>query len=425
MIKCLLVAACFCAASGDEIGDMMSELETVLSDTATVHTEQRQEDQDIQDETAKFLAGAEDKVAAVVDQTLMGAAEEDLANKQAEDPLLADPLLSLEEEEAEIGTAEGEQVAGDIASIHDWKKAAENAPVPLFDPSLFKDDSVAAMDLNDDGLLERKELESHIMKMIRKAHKEEFERQKVLNQDQVNDIIKLMDVDKDGKLSMEELFSKTTQTAKEKIADERMFNFADTDKDHKLDAGEMFLLALPQYSGDRVAWFKFKAKDHMEEMDTNGDKFVTWPEMEESLNKYEMDESERVIARFKKNFALSDKDPKDDKLDEEEMALLVQRLENEDITLVEDLIKMADDNGDGKLSLNEIIKNVKELKGRMSLFMAAGDLLYVNPTGQGSRNAEELHHSYDKMLSSENQDKRDKVTHARFGKKSLRGAGEN
>ena len=38
----------------------------------------------VQNETATFLAGTKDKVAAAVDQTLVGAAEEKLADKQAE-----------------------------------------------------------------------------------------------------------------------------------------------------------------------------------------------------------------------------------------------------------------------------------------------------------------------------------------------------
>ena len=94
-----------------------------------------------------------------------------------------------------------------------------------------------------------------------------------------------------------------------------------------------------------------------------------------------MDDADKVIKRFKKNFdkadvsygpiTETDKDgKKDHKLDEKEMTLMVQRMENEDMeTVVEELIKKADDNKDGKLSLNEIIKNVKALKGRMQLFM--------------------------------------------------------
>jgi len=419
MIKSLVVLVCVSFVHAGDVNGLISEVQNMLKGVDATRLAQKKEENDVQTETATFLKGTTDKVAAAVDQTLMGAAEERLSDKQSEDPLLADPLLSLEEEEEEEGDAKGKQLAGDLAGLQTWKRAVESA-VPLFDPALFKDDSVAAMDKNDDGLLDKNELIGHILKMIRKAHKEEFERQKSLNADQVTDIIQLMDENGDGKLSMDELFSKTTQTEKEKIADERMFNFADTDKDHRLDAGEMFLLALPQYSGDRVGWYKFKAQDHMEEMDADGDKLVSWKEMENVLKSYEMDDADKVIKRFKKNFdkadvsygpiTETDKDgKKDHKLDEKEMTLMVQRMENEDMeTVVEELIKKADDNKDGKLSLNEIIKNVKALKGRMQLFMATSDLLYVNP--KVSAKSEGLH-SVEHMLSSEKESERDRFLH--------------
>lgn len=385
----------------------------MLKDVDASKAEKRKEDKMVQNETATFLAGTKDKVAAAVDQTLVGAAEEKLADKQAEDPLLADPLLSLEEEEEEDGSEEAKEVASDISSLKTWEKALDST-VPLFDPSLFKDDSVAAMDSNDDGLLDKEELMSHILKLIRQAHQEEFERQKSLNQDQVNDIIKLMDEDGDGKLSMQELFSKTTQTEKEKIADERMFNFADgggkgNKKDGKLDGDEMFLLALPQYSGDRDGWYKFKAQDHMEEMDENGDKFVTWQEMENVLKSYEMEDAENVIKRFKGNFDISDENS-DGKLDEKEMATMVENMENEDMAVVVDgLIAKADDNKDGKLSLDEIIKNVKKLKGRMRLFMATADLLYIHPKQKdGALLGKRHHHSPNALLGTAQQANRDR-----------------
>jgi len=410
MLRCLVALAVLSVAHTAEkvegVKELMGDVSKMLKEVSDTHKEQKKEENALQNETATFLAGTTDKVAAAVDQTLMGAAEEKLADKQAEDPLLADPLLSLEEEEEEEGTDKSKAVAGDLASLQTWKRAMESA-VPLFDPGLFKDDSVAAMDKNDDGLLDENELISHILKLIRQAHKEEFERQKALNKDQVDDIIKLMDEDGDGHLSMDELFSKTTQTEKEKVADKRMFNFADSNHDSKLDAGEMFLLALPQYSGDRIGWYKFKAQDHMEEMDENNDKMVSWEEMEKVLKSYEMDDADKTIERFHRNFkaSLTNTDQKaDQKLDEHEMTLMVQRMENEDMqVVVHDLISKADDNKDGKLSLNEIIKNVKALKGRMQLFMATSDLLYVNPKVKPLPTM----HTVEHMLGAASQGERD------------------
>ena len=86
------------------------------------------------------------------------------------------------------------------------------------------------------------------------AHREEFNRQRKLNKEGVEEIIEQMDENGDGLLSQEELFSRTTQTDQEKTADERMFNFADGEfgkKDGQLDADELFVLALPQYTTNR------------------------------------------------------------------------------------------------------------------------------------------------------------------------------
>ena len=56
----------------------------MLKDVDASKAEKRKEDKMVQNETATFLAGTKDKVAAAVDQTLVGAAEEKLADKQAE-----------------------------------------------------------------------------------------------------------------------------------------------------------------------------------------------------------------------------------------------------------------------------------------------------------------------------------------------------
>ena len=69
-----------------------------------------------------------------------------------------------------------------------------------------------------------------------------------------------------------------TQTAAQKRSDDRMFNFADHNKDGKLDADEVFMMALPQYWPNKQEWYDFKAGDHMDTMDLNQDGFVDWKE---------------------------------------------------------------------------------------------------------------------------------------------------
>jgi hypothetical protein len=60
------------------------ELAKMLKEVNASRSASKAEEKVVQNETATFLAGSTDKVAAAVDQTLVGAAEEKLADKQAE-----------------------------------------------------------------------------------------------------------------------------------------------------------------------------------------------------------------------------------------------------------------------------------------------------------------------------------------------------
>lgn len=67
----------------------------------------------------------------------MGAVEEKLADKQMEDPLLAEPLLTLEEEEEEEGTDESAKLEAEFKQLQASVKETELEKVPLYDPHLF------------------------------------------------------------------------------------------------------------------------------------------------------------------------------------------------------------------------------------------------------------------------------------------------
>lgn len=347
------------------------------------------------DEEEAYVVSAsdvKDATAHAVDQTLVGKAEEELAEKEAEDPLLADPLLSLEKEHEDDDALDGKIEALDEAMEDEEERL-------FYDPKLFSKDTVEEMDVNNDGFLDETELINHLTVAIDKVRQDELLKQKEVNADGVKDIMSMMDDNGDGKLSKEEMFGKTTQSSKQATADNRMFDFADGafgNKDGELDEDEIFIMALPQYSADRKGWYKFKAEDHMEEMDTNGDNEVSYQEYNDAM---EMavgeDIADEMLATKADQTWLGEGDDKtmtyrlkrklfteadlnhDMKLDVDEMATMVEMLETKNLKDVcDDLIKVADDNEDNKLALSEIIAHVTDFGGHMAFFLNDPELLF-------------------------------------------------
>jgi Ca2+-binding EF-hand superfamily protein len=185
-------------------------------------------------EVSKLLGHGTGWTAALVDSVLLNKAEDVVSDAEQGDPLLADPLVSLEDEE------EDETVRDDLEQI----KAKRG--VPRFDLKLFSDDTIRKMDVNNDGLLSYEELRDHLNMLIKKARTQELIEEKEENADGVKEIIESLDTNGDGLLSKSEIFSKTEQTAAQSKTDNRMFDFADANHDGKLNGDELFMMALPQ-----------------------------------------------------------------------------------------------------------------------------------------------------------------------------------
>ena len=74
-----------------------------------------------EDEFVVTASDVKDATAHAVDQTLVGKAEEELAEKESQDPLLADPLLSLEKEHED-----DDKVDAEIEKLDESMEEEEN-----------------------------------------------------------------------------------------------------------------------------------------------------------------------------------------------------------------------------------------------------------------------------------------------------------
>jgi len=230
-------------------------------------------------------------------------------------------------------------------------------------------------------LLSEKELLAHLEGLIDKVRAAELEDQRQENAQGVQDVMDMLDTDRDGLVSKEELFGKTSQTDKQKRSDERMFKFADHNNDGKLDNDEVLLMAMPQYWPNKEEWYAFKAGDHMDVMDTDSDKLVDWNEYDTEMQTV-IPAWAHMKENVKEHFDHADKDG-NKKLDEKEMEKMVEGMDKGYLqATVQEIMQEGDTSTvDGKLSLNEIITHAKDFGSTIQIFMENPELLFVKGVG--------------------------------------------
>lgn len=209
---------------------------------------------------------------------------------------------------------------------------------------LIKDE----VDLNKDGFLTEDEIRQRFHVTTKGYRKKE-----------VLDTMKQQDEDKDGKISWEEFkkghFSddgKDEDSKQQMKEDEEKFKFADEDGDGKLDLEEYTAFYHP---GDNARMAEFTIKDSLKKHDKDNDGQISKKEFLDTFSDINNDAKEEMEKDFTKTF---DKD-NNGKLDKNEMKSWL--FPDDDFSTEEPkaLIKEADDDKDGKLSMDEIMKNYK------------------------------------------------------------------
>ncbi|XP_020619505.1 calumenin-like [Orbicella faveolata] len=209
---------------------------------------------------------------------------------------------------------------------------------------LIKDE----VDLNKDGLLTEDEIRQRFHVTTKEYRKKE-----------VMETMKQHDEDKDGKVSWEEFkkghFSddgKDDDIKEQMKEDEEKFKFADEDGDGKLDLEEYLAFYHP---GDNPRMAEFTIEDSLKKHDKDKDGQISKKEFLATFSDVNDDAKEEMEKDFTTNF---DKD-KSGKLGKEEMKSWLFPDDDFSIEEPKTLIKEADENHDGKLTMDEIMKNYK------------------------------------------------------------------
>jgi len=215
-------------------------------------------------------------------------------------------------------------------------------------------------DANNNDIIEAEELEKWIIQSFQ-----------LLDREEALDKFKDDDENKDGKVTFAEIMGKMYGYTEEELKDvenaekseddadvmqmvtddKKRFGAADVDKDGFLDESEYYAYFQPY---DYPHMFPSEMERTMKEFDKDSDGFVS---MEEFVGE-ELDEETRLSEVT--NFEDLDKD-KDGKLTSEEMRPWVLP-DNNDVAKeeVEHLVQTCDENGDGHLSIEEIVKKEDE-----------------------------------------------------------------
>ena len=233
---------------------------------------------------------------------------------------------------------------------------------------------VKKLDESGDGLLTLAEIKNHMNAGIRNRIASDDKRIIAQGKQKVPKEMKAKDVDGDGLLSQDEVFAHADHNDLDGFEQHKLgvFQVADRNGDGKLNADEYLVYLHPEMSEHKDEYNTMVAQQHMDKVDGNAggtkDGVITWEEHWHDVihghdfsdaQRQDLDETEREL--FKKH----DEDG-NGKLDANELgALLYPDLKTIDFVgpQASHLHGLADEDGDGNLSWEEMKKHAEMLVG--------------------------------------------------------------
>jgi Ca2+-binding EF-hand superfamily protein len=351
---------------------------------------------------------AKDDTAKVLGETVFKGGVEDVEELQAEDPMLEQPIEDIELINNQIAggdKAKVEKALDDLEKADEEFAGEEEKDAAVETVLAGRGEQMKNIDANGDGLLDEKEVSKEIQKDMVKVDEINMMQQMHDEKKGLAELITALDKNKDEELSLKELFgdpqlwkvNKDSNKSQQKIENKMLtslFDIADENADGKLDVNELFVFHNVQTlsTTEPKEYFKIKALDHVTYMDTDKDGEVDWKEFQnfmlphvkaaiqvESGKGSAVDPKQIAthMSKFKELFDEADLNS-DGTLDKDEMAQnLKEREEWIKGEAASETMEVADDNKDGKVSLNEVIKNAGEYGAKTEDFFEDSELLHI------------------------------------------------
>lgn len=328
-----------------------------------------------------------DKTVKALAKTVFSTAAAGIEKIQEGDPMLSGTMKEISHEHLGLSAGQLHDLKHSEAHLKAIEADYNPNQIPAEVVFAMKKETMKKVDSDGDGLLSQAEVSAQLMRIMPTVDKMDGLKKKQEELHLLTDIMHHLDKDKDKELSKSEVFPDAPKDKVHAKLQDMQFKLADENHDSKLNEGEFFLFNHPEYSDNKEAYFSLKAEDHMASMDTNHDGKVSWNEFKNGYGTQSA--TSAAMPSVKHVFDLADSN-KDSSLSFDEMRVMErnkmkQSLQKESA----DIIKTADDNHDGKLSLSEIINHTESFSGKFSDWMSDPDVLMFEV--KGLARADETH----------------------------------
>lgn len=228
------------------------------------------------------------------------------------------------------------------------------------------------LDRNKDKKLSLKEIKKHLNKGI--MNRMAADDKRILEEAKVKapKEMRNKDYDKDGFITREEMFRIPEYDEQFQKHQESVFDLADRNGDGKLDVGELMVFMHPEISEHKQEYNEMVAQEHIDKVDSNNDGHITWAEHWHDVihgHDFSPEQIQDLNETETELFKNHDGDG-DGKLTRKELHdLLFPNLENIDFVGPQagHVHEIADTNNDGLVSWKEATENVELLVSNLAV----------------------------------------------------------
>jgi Ca2+-binding EF-hand superfamily protein len=383
LVAALIVATGLCGPSQDEGVPEMPNLPDLPDEEMAAPVDSEHLLADLVDSLAKLPANdivTKDQTIKSLAKTVFASAAKTIEQEQEADPMLSGPMAEISHEK-HLGLSSDQ--LGDLkaseAHLKEYEHDFHPDQIPAEVVFAMKSQTMQKLDTDGDGLLSLQEVTAQLKKIMPTVDKLDGLKKKSEELHTLTDIMEKLDLNGDDELSKSELFPDSPKDKEHTKLEDMQFSLADENGNHKLSEGEFFMFTHPEYSANKKAYFALKGEDHLATLDLNKDTKVSWEEFQAGMQKADHPPSPK-LARIMFDRADTNHDTALSlgELTGMERNKMLHSVDHESRRI----IKLADDDGDGKISLTEIIKNTARFNGKFSDWLSDPDVLMFKVNSQ-------------------------------------------